>query len=97
MEFRIDRGQSILAANQACMNCHDESFWHRGTAHARTMACFDCHLVMTRMSHTSQLAPPYFDRWNNRRTWSLAIGVGLLAGIFTGAFRRRRRGIDGPA
>jgi hypothetical protein len=47
---------------------------------------------MTQMSRTSQLAPPYVTPWNARRTWGLAIGGGLLAGIFTGAvFRRRRR------
>jgi hypothetical protein len=102
VEFRIDRGQSIKTANQICMNCHDESFWHRRIVGTRRMACFDCHLVMTGESRAGQLAPPYFKSWNNRRTWSLAIGLGLLAGVFTGTiFRRRRelvaRGIDGPA
>ncbi len=92
VEFRIDRGQSIETANRACMNCHDEAFWHGATHGARQLACFDCHLVMTQMSRTSQLAPPYVVPWNNRRTWGFATGGGILAGIFTGAvFRRRRR------
>jgi len=103
VEFRIDRGQSIKAANQVCMNCHDEAFWHGRTQGTRRLACFDCHLVMTRLSRTAQMAPPYVAPWSNRRTWGLAIGGGILAGIFTGAvFRRRRRipreeGRDGPA
>ncbi len=103
VEFRIDRGQSIKVANQVCMNCHDEAFWHGRTQGTRRLACFDCHLVMTRLSRTAQLAPPYVAPWSNRRTWGLAIGGGTLAGIFTGAvFRRRRRipreeGRDGPA
>ena len=34
IEFRIDRGQSIKTANQACLECHDEAFWHEiGRAH----------------------------------------------------------------
>jgi formate-dependent nitrite reductase cytochrome c552 subunit len=91
IEFRIDRGQSIETANQACMNCHDEAFWHGKTHGTRRLACFDCHLVMTQMSRTAQLTPPYVAPWNTRRTWGLAIGGGLLAGIFTGAVFRRRR------
>jgi hypothetical protein len=91
VEFRIDRGQSVELANQACMNCHDEAFWHGATHGARRLACFDCHLVMTRMSRSAQLAPPYVAPWNDRRTWSLAIGGGILTGIFTGAVFRRRR------
>jgi len=91
IEFRIDRGQSIDAANAVCMNCHDEAIWHGATHGARPLACFDCHLVMTQMSRSAQLAPPYVAPWNNRRTWSLAIGAGTLAGIFTGAVFRRRR------
>jgi hypothetical protein len=92
IEFRIDRGQSIDRANQACMNCHDEAFWHGGTRGTRRLACFDCHLVMTRMSRTSQLAPPYFPQWRRRRTWGIAIVVGVIAGLFSGTiFRRRRR------
>ena len=73
------------------MNCHDEAFWHGATHGARRLACFDCHLVMTRMSRTAQLAPPYVAPWNNRRTWGFAIGGGILAGIFTGVIFRRRR------
>lgn len=91
VEFRVDRGQSIERANQVCMNCHDEAFWHGATHGARRLACFDCHLVMTRMSRTAQLAPPYVAPWNNRRTWGFAIGGGILAGIFTGVIFRRRR------
>ena len=95
VEFRIDRKQSrvqsIEAANQVCMNCHDEAFWHGATHGARRLACFDCHVVMTRMSRSAQLAPPYVAPWSNRRTWGLAIGGGLLAGMFTGAISRRRR------
>jgi hypothetical protein len=96
VEFRIDRqhprGQTIEAANQVCMNCHDEAFWHGATNGTRRLACFDCHLVMTRMSRTAQLAPPYCSRWRRPRTWGLAILSGTLAGIFTGTvFRGRRR------
>jgi ribosomal protein S27AE len=91
VEFRIDRGQSIKTANQVCMNCHDEAFWHGATHGTRRLACFDCHLVMTRMSRSGQLAPPYVAPWSTRRNWSLAIGGGILAGIFTGAMSRRRR------
>jgi hypothetical protein len=91
VEFRVDHGQSIATANRACLNCHDEAFWHGATHGARELACFDCHLVMTQMSRSAQLAPPYFARWSNRRTWGLAISGGILAGIFTGAIFRRRR------
>jgi ribosomal protein S27AE len=92
VEFRIDRGQSIKTANQVCMNCHDEAFWHGATHGTRRLACFDCHLVMTRMSRSAQLAPPYVAPWSTRRNWSLAIGAGILAGIFTGTLSRQRRG-----
>ncbi len=91
IEFRIDRGQSIEVANQVCMNCHDEAFWHGAIHGAQPLACFDCHLVMTRMSRTAQLNPPYVTPWNNRRTWGLAVGGGVFAGLFTGAVFRRRR------
>jgi formate-dependent nitrite reductase cytochrome c552 subunit len=91
VEFRIDRGQSIEAANKVCLNCHDEAFWHGHVHGARRLACFDCHLVMTRMSRSAQLAPPYVAPWNNRRTWSRAIAIGLFAGILTGAIFRHRR------
>jgi formate-dependent nitrite reductase cytochrome c552 subunit len=106
VEFRVDRGQSIEVANQVCMNCHEEAFWHGATHGARRLACFDCHLVMTRMSRSAQLAPPYVAPWSNRRTWLLASLGGILGGIFTGAiFRRRHPGRaasraeaqDGPA
>jgi hypothetical protein len=90
IEFRIDHGQSIEKANQACMNCHDEAFWHGGTMGTRRLACFDCHLVMTRMSRASQLAPPYFPRWRRGQTWGFAIIVGVVAGLFSGTFLRGR-------
>lgn len=94
IEFRIDidRGQPIERANQACMNCHDEAFWHGGTMGTRRLACFDCHLVMTKMSRTAQLAPPYFPQWRRRRTWGFAIIAGVIAGLFSGTiFRGRHR------
>jgi Cytochrome c554 and c-prime len=97
VEFRIDRGQSIATANQVCIDCHDEAFWHAKISGARGLACFDCHLVMRRMSRIGQLAPPFTHPWNNRRTWALAACAGMLAGVFTGAvFRRRypRRGSE---
>lgn len=106
VEFRIDRehprAQTIEAANAVCMNCHDEAFWHGATRGARRLACFDCHLVMTPIRRSAQLAPPYVAPWNNRRTWGRVIGVGILAGIFTGTVFRRRRGarderLDGSA
>src|SRR5262249_48670054 len=59
VEFRIDRGQSIAAANRLCMNCHDEAQFHGRVGESNRLACFDCHLVMTQMSRTGQLAPPY--------------------------------------
>src|ERR1700683_3161199 len=92
VEFRIDRGQSIEKANQACMNCHDEAFWHGSTMGTRRLACFDCHLVMTRMSRTAQLAPPYFVAWRRPRPVGYAIIVGVVAGLFSATiFRGRRR------
>src|SRR5690242_8856645 len=94
VEFRIDRGQSIDTANQVCMDCHDEAFWHGGTRGARAMACFDCHLVMARMSRTGQLAPPYSAFCYRRRSWGIAAGGGLLLGLFTGVVFRRRRPRD---
>jgi len=91
IEFREDKGQSVAAANEACLNCHDEVFWHASTDGMQRLACYDCHLVMTRMSRTAQLAPPYVTQWNNRRTWGMAALIGALAGILTGvAFCRRR-------
>ena len=91
IEFREDGGQSVAAANRACLNCHDEAFWHGSTKGAQRLACYDCHLVMTRMSRTAQLAPAYVDPWNNRRTWGGAALAGVLAGVMTGVIFRRPR------
>jgi hypothetical protein len=95
-EFRIDHGQSIERNNGACLECHDEAFWHHGKHHGlRGMACFDCHVVMVRMSPTFQLAPAAAGQdWNRGRTWRDAALVGLLAGVVFGGWRRlklRRR------
>jgi hypothetical protein len=90
IEFRIDRGQSIDAANQICLECHNDMYWQAGTHGARALACFDCHLVMVRESPASQLMPPYFDSWNRARFWSLIAFAGLVAGAVTGLFFRRR-------
>src|ERR1700738_2163252 len=29
-EFRIDHGQTIERNNRACLECHDEAYWHGG-------------------------------------------------------------------
>ncbi len=91
-EFRIDQGQSIERNNQACLECHDETFWQGGKTHPfRRMACFDCHVVMVRMSPTFQLAPAAADQdWNRGRTWGDAALLGLLAGAVFGGWRRLR-------
>jgi formate-dependent nitrite reductase cytochrome c552 subunit len=90
-EFRIDRGQSIERNNRACLQCHDEAFWHGGTHGLRRMACFDCHVVMVRTSPTFQLAPAAAGAsWNRGRTWGDAAIVGLLAGAVFGGWRRLR-------
>ena len=93
-EFRIDHGQSIERNNRACLECHDEAFWHgRKTHPLRRMACFDCHVVMVRMSPTFQLAPAAADQdWNRGRTWRDAALLGLLAGAVFGGWRRLRVG-----
>ena len=93
-EFRIDHGQTIERNNRACLECHDEAFWHGGKARGlRRMACFDCHVVMVRMSPTFQLAPAAAgEDWNRGRTWGDAALVGLLAGAVFGGWRRLRRG-----
>jgi hypothetical protein len=92
-EFRIDHGQSIERNNRACLECHDEAFWHGGKTHPfRRMACFDCHVVMVRMSPTFQLAPAAAGQdWNRGRTWGDAALVGLLVGAVFGGWRRLRR------
>lgn len=90
-EFRIDRGQSIERNNRACLECHDEAFWHGTTHGLRRMACFDCHVVMVRMSPTFQLTPAAAGAaWNRGRTWGDAALVGLLAGAVFGGWRRLR-------
>lgn len=90
-EFRIDHGQSIERNNKACLQCHDEAFWHGNTHGLRRMACFDCHVVMVRMSPTFQLAPAAAgEGWNRGRTWGDAALVGLLAGAMFGGWRRLR-------
>jgi hypothetical protein len=91
-EFRIDHGQTIERNNQACLECHDEAFWHGGkTRGSRRMACFDCHVVMVRMSPTFQLAPAAAgEDWNRGRTWACAALVGLLGGAMFGGWRRLR-------
>jgi hypothetical protein len=90
-EFRIDHGQSIERNNRACLECHDEAFWHGSTHGFRRMACFDCHIVMVRMSPTFQLAPAAAGQdWNRGRTWGEAALVGLLAGAMFGGWRRLR-------
>jgi hypothetical protein len=91
-EFRIDHGQTIERNNQACLECHDEAFWHGGkTRRLRRMACFDCHVVMVRMSPTFQLAPAAAgEDWNRGPTWGCAALVGLLGGAMFGGWRRLR-------
>jgi len=93
-EFRIDHGQTIARNNQACLECHDEAFWHSGKTHPlRRMACFDCHVVMVQMSPTFQLAPAAAgEDWNRGRTWGDAALVGLLAGAVFGGWRRLKLG-----
>src|SRR5215472_3446277 len=91
-EFRMDRGQTIERNNQACLECHDEAFWHGGKTHPmRRMACFDCHVVMVQMSPTFQLAPAAAGQdWNRSHTWRSAALIGLLAGAVFGGWRRLR-------
>jgi len=92
IEFRIDRGQSIEAENRVCLSCHNDTSWHRKTHGVEKLACFDCHLVMERMSPTAQLKPPEVGGWNHVRSWAGFAIAGILAGLITGtAFRRLRR------
>jgi len=92
VEFRIDRGQSVEAENRVCLSCHNDTSWHRKTHGAEKLACFDCHLVMERMSPTAQLKPPEVGGWNHVRRWAGLAIEGILAGLITGtAFRRLRR------
>lgn len=91
IEFRVDRGQSIEDANRVCLTCHDETFWHGRTHGAQMLACFDCHLVMSRKSLSSQLKPPRVKRWNRSGYWDLAAIAGIVAGLLTGLVSRIRR------
>jgi len=92
IEFRIDRAQSIGRANHVCLQCHDEAFWHADTHRMRRLACFDCHVVMVRMSPTFQLWPAAGgENWNTAKTWCNAAIAGFLTGIIWGGWRRRSR------
>jgi hypothetical protein len=94
IEFRIGRGQTIEAANRVCLDCHDEMFWHARTHGAQELACFDCHLVMEKLSARGQLMPPYVAPWNRRCRWAGAAILGLMAGLvagFAAGWKRRRR------
>lgn len=91
IEFHAGPGQSAAEANRACLNCHQDTFWHAHTHGAELLACSDCHIVMTRMSPTAQLRPPYVAPWNHARGWGGAALAGLFAGILTGVFFRRRK------
>jgi hypothetical protein len=88
VEFRIGRGQSIKAANQACLECHDEAFWQGKTHGLRRLACFDCHTIMQRVTPSSQLSRAVTGSWNTTVTWLEVIALGLLAGIIVGGIRR---------
>ncbi len=94
IEFHAGPGQSAAEANLACLNCHQDTFWHAHTHGAELLACSDCHIVMTRMSPTAQLRPPYVAPWNHARGWGGAALAGLFAGILTGVFFRRRKAGD---
>jgi hypothetical protein len=92
-EFRIGRGQTVEHNNRACLDCHDEAFWHGKTHPMRRMACFDCHVVMVPTSPKFQLAPATAGQnWNSGRTWRNAALFGLLAGAVFGGWRRIRIG-----
>ena len=91
-EFRIDHGQTIERNNRACLECHDEAFWHGKTHPMRRMACFDCHVGMVPTSPRFHLAPAAAGQdWNRGRTWRDAALIGLLAGAIFGGWRRTRR------
>jgi hypothetical protein len=92
--FRTGVDQPIDRANQACIVCHDEAFWHGKTHSARPMACFDCHTIMVRESPQFQLSSPMAVAPIHPSTWRAAIGGGVIVGIFAAfggiIFRRRR-------
>ncbi len=94
IEFHDGPGQSAAEANRACLNCHQDMFWHAQTHGAELLACSDCHIVMTKMSPTAQLRPPYVAPWNHARGWGGAALAGLFAGVLTGAIFRRRKRTD---
>ncbi len=94
IEFRAAPDQPIERANQACVVCHDETFWHGETHGFRRMACFDCHTIMARQSPQFQLPGQMPDRWSEPRTFGAAAGGGLILGlgaVLGGILIRQRR------
>jgi hypothetical protein len=93
IEFRAAPGQPIERANQACLVCHDEAFWHGKTHGFRRLACFDCHTIMLRQSPSFQLSAQMPGDWNRPRTWGAAaaggFALGLCAALGVAIFRRR--------
>lgn len=92
--FREGPQQPIARANQACLVCHDEAYWHGETHGMRPIACFDCHTIMLRESPHSQLSTPLLGGWNKGRMWRNAAEAGLLFGALGAIgriFSRRRR------
>jgi len=98
IEFRPAPDQPIERANQACVVCHDEAFWHGKTHGARRMACFDCHTIMVRQSPSFQLSS-MAGSCIRPHAWRAASGGGLILGIcaaFGGLIFRRRRASGPP-
>ena len=94
IEFRIAPDQPIERANQACVVCHDEAFWHGETHGFRRMACFDCHTIMLRDSPKFQLSSQMPDSWSKPRTIGAVACGGIILGLCAalgGLFFRRRR------
>lgn len=94
IEFRAAPDQPIERANQACLVCHDEAFWHGKTHGFRRLACFDCHTIMERQSPSFQLSAQMTGVWNRPRTWGATAAGGLALGLCValGAAIFRRRG-----